>query len=179
MDSLAFTTHESLAGLAEEYASAVVARQALVAATRKRLAEVAAEMAPALREAIGAERGCRLALEQAVSCAPHLFDRPRTRVTHGIRYGWRTTSAVIEIPDEAATVAKIERLLPEEQQALLLRRTVRVHKPAVLDLTAADLRRLGIRQVPGEDGVIVKPLADDTDRLVDALLADAEEAAHE
>lgn len=174
------TTHEALAGLAEEYASAVLARQQLVAATRKRLAEIAAEMAPALREAVSAERDCRDHLAAAVECAPELFRRPRTRTTHGIRYGWQSGKARIEIPDEARTIALIEKL-PEAQSVLLLQRRVSVYKPACLDLTAADLRRLGIRQVAGEDQVIVKVMDDAVDRLVDALLADASEevtAAH-
>lgn len=172
------TTHEALAGLAEEYASAVLARQQLVAATRKRLAEIAAEMAPALREALSAERDCRDTLAGAVEAAPELFAKPRTRTVHGVRYGWQTGKARIEIPDETETIRRIERL-PDGQSELLLQRKVSVYKPAVLDLTAADLRRLGIRQVPGEDSVIVKVVDDATDRLVDALLADAsEEAAH-
>ena len=102
-------THEALAGLAEEYASAVLARQALVAATRNRLAQVAAEMAPALREALSAERGCRDTLAAAVEGAPDLFVRPRTRTVHGVRYGWQTGKPRIEIPDEAETIRRIEK----------------------------------------------------------------------
>ena len=167
-------THEALEGLAQEYASAVLARQQLVTATRNRLAQVAAEMAPALREAIAAERDCRDDLAAAVECAPELFRKPRTRTTHGIRYGWQTGKARIEIPDEAETIRRIERL-PEAQSVLLLQRKVSVYKPACLDLTAADLRRLGIRQIEGEDQVVVKVMDDAVDKLVDALLADASE----
>lgn len=168
------SNHEALAGLAEEYASAVLARQQLVTATRKRLAEIAAEMAPALREAVTAERDCRDDLAAAVECAPELFHRPRTRTTHGIRYGWQTGKARIEIPDEAETIKRVEKL-PQGQGELLLQRKVSVYKPACLDLTAADLRRLGIRQIEGEDSVIVKVMDDAVDKLVDALLADASE----
>ena len=165
-------THEALAGLAEEYASAVLARQGLVTAIRNRLAQVAAELAPALREALAAERDCRDTLAAAVEGAPHMFARPRTRTVHGVRYGWQTGKAKIEIPDEAETIKRIERL-PEGQGELLLQRKVSVYKPACLDLTAGDLRRLGIRQITGEDSVIVKVVDDATDKLVDALLADA------
>ena len=169
-------THETLRGLAEEYGSAVCARQALVAATRTRLAEVAREMAPALREALGAERALREALVDAVGAVPELFDKPRTRTAGVVRYGWQTGKPSIDIPDPQATIRKIE-LLPHGQAELLLRRTVAVHKPGLLDLTVADLRRLGVRQIPGADSVVVKAIKDDTDRLVDALLADTEEAA--
>lgn len=167
-------THEALAGLAEEYASAVLARQQLVTDTRARLAAIAAEMAPALRAALAAERDARDTLAGAVEGAPDLFARPRTRTTHGIRYGWQTGKARIEIPDEAETIKRIERL-PQGQGELLLQRKVSVYKPACLDLTAADLRRLGIRQIEGEDSVVVRVMDDATDRLVDALLADVSE----
>ena len=171
-------THESLRGLAEEYSSAVVARQGLVAATRARLAEVAREMAPALREALGAERALREALIEAVSAAPELFERPRTRTAGLVQYGWRTGKPSLDIPDPQATIRRIEAL-PDGQAELLLRRTTAIHKPGLLDLTAKDLRRLGVRQIDAEDAVVVKTIKDDTDKLVDTLLADTavEEAA--
>jgi len=166
-------THEQLTALAQEYASAVISRQAVVGALRRRLADVAAEMTATVSAAVAAERDCRDALETAVEDAAVLFVKPRTRTVCGIRYGWTKGKARIEIPDEDETVKRIERLLPEEQQVLLLRRTVKVDRTAVKDLTTADLRRLAIVQHPGEDAVTVKVAEDAVAALVDTLLADA------
>ena len=168
--------HAHLTGLAEEYASAVLARQAITQAVRERLADVAREMRPALIEATVAERGTHAALLAAVESAPELFARPKTRTVGAVRYGWKSGRPSLDIPDPARTIAKIEAL-PQGQSELLLRRTVSVHKPALLDLTTGDLRRLGVRQIPGADAPFAQPVSDSVDKLVDALLAEAEEVA--
>ena len=164
-------THEQLLGLAEEYASAVIARQALVAAVRRRLAEVADEMRPALVEASAAEVDAQAALLSAVDAAPELFAKPRTRTHRGIKYGWQTGKASISIPDPAETLRRIKQL-PEGQQELLIRRTEAIHKPGLLDLDARSLTRLRVVQELGEDTPIAKVVKDETDRLVTTLLSE-------
>ena len=172
-------THELLARLAEQYAAAVRERREAVHSLRSHIAQIAASY----RERIGAhaenERFMRDVLVQAVEMAPDLFERPRTRKVAGVEYGYRTGKPAIQIADEARTISLIRKLLPEGQQVLLIRTRESVHKPAVLDLTAADLRRLGITQTDPEDSVVVRAIDDDTDRLIDALLADTVEAATE
>lgn len=168
-------THQTLEGMAAELASAVECRRALTAALRRRLLEVRDELAPALREATASERDCKAALLGAVEIAPHLFRAPRTRQSHGIKYGWQTGKPSIEIPDEAKTIKLIREKVDEAQQALLIRVSEKVDKRAVLDLTAKDLRMLGIRQLDARDTPLVTIPKDEVDRLVDALLAEAEQ----
>ncbi len=45
---------------------------------------------------------------------------------------------------------------------------------AVSDLTGADLKRLGIRIEADTEAVVIKPTDSEVDKLVEALLADAE-----
>lgn len=170
-------THEILADMAEQYAQACLNRKSIEAAMRAQFMEVVSHYRVFMAEAVAAERNCRDTMHDAVSSAPELFARPRTRKVHGIEYGWRTGKPSIQIPDEAKTIGLIRKLLPEGQQVLLIRTKETVEKRAVLDLTAADLRRLAILQTPAEDTVVCRPIDDDTDRLVAALLADAESAA--
>lgn len=66
--------------------------------------------------------------------------------------------------------------MPEEQATLLVRVTEKVDRRAVLDLSAKDLRALGIRQLPGLDVPLVSLPKDDVDRLIDTLLAETVEA---
>lgn len=167
-------THQVLEGMAAEYASAIECRRALEGALRRRLMAVADELAPALREAAGAERDCRDALISAVEDAPHLFGKPRSRTVHGIKYGWQAGKDRIEIPDEPRTIHLIRSRIDPAQQELLISRKESVYKPAVLDLTAKDLRLIGARQIPGDDSVICKPISDSVDALVNTLLADME-----
>lgn len=165
------TTHQILEGMAAELASAVECRRALVGALRRRILEVAEEMAPPLREAAGAERDCRAALLEAVTGAPDLFHKPRTRNAHGIKYGWSVGKPSIEIPDEAKTIRLIREKVDAAQQELLIRTTERVNKRAVLDLTAKDLRLIGVRQIIGQDEPLVSIPKDSVDALVETLLA--------
>lgn len=168
-------------GLAAEYASALEGRRRLTGALRRRLLEIAEEMAPALREATAAERDCRDALFQAVEAAPELFARPRTRTVHGIKYGWQTGKASIHIEDEARSIGLIRKHADAAQQELLILTKESVSKAAVLDLETKWLRKFAIVQREGQETVICKPVKDSVDALVGALLAESErpeEPAH-
>lgn len=135
---------------------------------------------PAIRQAVAAAAGDLDRLHAAIEAAPELFVKPRTRVLNGIRCGWMKQRGQVVIPDEAKTIARIRELLPTDQAELLIRVRESVHKPAVYDLTAADLKRLGITLEADSDAVTIKPADGEIDRIVAALLKDAagiEEAA--
>lgn len=166
--------HPALEALAAAYAQAVDARRDRQAALRARLLAATLDLVPALRAAVASERDARAALFAAVEAAPGLFVRPRTRSHHGVKYGWAQGKASIEIPDEAKTLELIRKKLPPEQQVLLIRVKEAVERRAVLDLTAQDLRRLGIVQVPGIDAPLVQLPKDPADKLVDTLLSETE-----
>ena len=131
---------------------------------------------PAIRQAVAAAAGDIDRLRAAIEAAPDLFERPRTRVLSGIRCGYMKQRGQVVIADEAKTVARIRELLPAEQAELLIRVRESVHKPAVYDLTAADLKRLGVTIEADSDAVVIKPADGDIDKIVAALLKDAERA---
>lgn len=165
-------SHGLLEQLAAELAHAVEARRALVGQLRQALMATAAPLLPTLRLATASERDARATLLQAVTDAPALFARPRTRNAHGIKYGWQLGKPSIDIPDEARTVKLIRAQVAAEQALLLIRVTEKVDRRAVLDLSAKDLRRLGIRQVEAQDAPLVALPKDDLDKLVDTLLTE-------
>ena len=74
-------------------------------------------------------------------------------------------------------VSRIEKLLPEDQAELLIRTDKSVHKPGVYDLTAADLKRLGITIVGDGDEVVVKVAGSEIEKMVDALFKDEADKA--
>jgi len=170
-------TTEALDQLATDYARAVEARRALQGAIRRALMALADQHAPDLRAAVAAEADAHAALLAQVEAQPERFTRPRTRTVAGVQFGWRTGKPSIHVADEADTIARLRRLLPEEQACLLIRTKESLHKPAVLDLSAADLRRFRIEQVAAADTPFAKPVSDATDRLVALLLDEAEEGA--
>lgn len=169
-------SHRLLEELANALAQAAEARRALVGQLRQALLAAAAPTLPALRTATASERDAKATLLQAVTDAPGLFAKPRTRNAHGVKYGWALGKPSIDIPDEARTLRLIRAKVPDDQATLLIRVTERVDRRAVLDLSAKDLRALGIRQLPGLDAPLVAMPKDDVDRLIDTLLADTLEA---
>lgn len=154
------------------------ARSALTEHVRALQAEIDAARGRHIEAIRAAVRDCadqHDRLHAALSQAPHLFERPKTQTFSGVRVGWQKQRGKVEIPDEAKTIARIRAQLPTAQADLLIRVTERVHKPGVYDLTAADLRRLGITITDDTEIVTIKPVDGEVDKLVDALLAEVEQ----
>lgn len=127
-----------------------------------------------IRRHVRAAAGCRDGLRAAIEAAPALFSRPRTRVLAGVKVGYAKQRGKVAIGDEGAVIGRIRKLLPDAQAQLLVRVRENVHKPAVYDLVAADLKRLGIRIADDEDIIVIRATDTAVDKLVEALLADAE-----
>lgn len=131
---------------------------------------------PEIRQAVRAAAGDLDRLRAAIEAAPELFEKPRTRVLNGIRCGYMKQRGEVSMADEAKTIERIRSLLPKDQAALLIRTRESVHKPAVYDLTAADLKRLGISIAEDHDAVYIKLADSAVDKVVAALLKGAEDA---
>lgn len=127
-----------------------------------------------IRSSVNIVAGHHDQLRAALQEAPALFAKPRTRTLHGVKVGFTKQPGKVVIDDEEAVIKRIRKLLPDAQAELLIRVRASVHKPAVYDLTAGDLKRLGITVTNDEDAVVIKPVDGEVDRLVNALLAEAE-----
>lgn len=162
---------------AAEYRRARDVLRTLAADAQQAISRVKAAHLPLLRQALADVAIADAALRGAVERSPPtLWARVRTRVVHGVRVGWAKARGRVEWDDEAKVIERIRRHLPAEQAELLIRRRESVHKPAVYDLTAGDLKRLGIRIEDACDQVVVKDTTGDLDRAVEALLAERQVA---
>lgn len=132
-----------------------------------------------IRDLLGKVAAAEDDLRRLIQAHPELFERPRTRILHGIKVGLQKGKGKVEIPDEAKTLRYIREKLPEEQAELMIRVTEKVERRALMDLTAADLKRLGVRLIESGDQVVIRPVDSDLDQLVKALLSriDLEEEA--
>lgn len=128
---------------------------------------------PAIKEAVARAAEAHDKLHAAIADSPEQFTKPRTQVFAGVRVGFTKQKGKVEVDDEAATIARIRKLVQADQAELLIRVRESVHKPAVYDLTAADLKRLGIRITDDGDAVVIKPVDSEIDKLVSALLDEA------
>ena len=111
-------------------------------------------------------------LKLLIEQAPELFVRPRTVVFHGIRIGYRKGNGKIEYDDPDRVVALIKRYFPEKAGVLIATRE-RPAKEALEELSAADLKRLGIVVEDTGDQVVIKHTDSAVDKLVAALIKGA------
>lgn len=168
------TTLNDIEQLAERYAKARRTLSSTVTELQQRIEAIKAEYIDAIRHEVGVAAEAHDELRAAIEAAPQLFDKPRTRVLSGVKVGITKQRGQVEMDDESKVIERIRTLLPAEQAELLIRVRESVQKSAVYDLTAADLKRLGIRITDDCDQVLIKPADSEVDKLVNSLLKDAE-----
>lgn len=110
-------------------------------------------------------------LKAAVEESPHLFNKPKTRVMHGIKVGFVKQPGKLEISDGDAVVRLIRKHFPEQAEALI-KTTETPVKGALVNLTAADLKRIGVSLTNDVDAVVIKPVDGELDKLIGALIND-------
>lgn len=114
-------------------------------------------------------------LSAAIQESPGLFERPRTHLFHGVRVGFRKAKGKLSWDKADQVVKLIRRHLPEQAETLIKTTEAPLKEP-LAQLTAAELKRLGVRVGEDSDEVLIKPADSDIDKLVDALLDDAGES---
>lgn len=162
--------------LTQEYAEARAFLAGVITELQAELERVKHPVLPVIRKAVGKTGEAHSKLKAALEDSPELFTKPKTQTIDGVRVGYMKQKGKVEISDEEKTIARIRKLLPKDQAELLISVKESVHKPSVADLSAADLKRLGITITADEDAVVIKPVDTEVDKLVDALLKEAEAA---
>lgn len=125
---------------------------------------------PGIRVAVARAAEAHDKLKAAIEAEKDLFVKPRTQVIAGIKVGMQQAKPSVEIDDEEAVIKRIREQLPKDQAELLISVKESVAVKAVIDLSEADLKRLGIKYIKGEDRVLIRPADSDVDKLVTALL---------
>ena len=156
---------EAKAGL--EHASETI-RADQRAAARKGLGELRRHSGALTK----ASERLRAAVSQAVQQG--MFAKPRTRVFEGVRIGIKKHPDSLEVSDEAKAIGLIRQHLTEEADRLIRTRES-LDKAALKSLDPAELRKIGVKLVAGEDEIIAGTSG--ADALAASLLADAEAAS--
>ena len=113
-------------------------------------------------------------LEQAVACAPHLFQKPKTMVIAGIRIGVKKEKGRIIVADPQSTIKLIRKHLPDLFDQLVSTRETPL-KSGLQQLTGAELKKIGVELEADTDAVVVRSTDSDVDKIVNALLDEAEQ----
>ena len=144
----------------------------LMEALKRTLDDAQRAMLPGIQEAADAAATARAALKQAIIERAEEFQKPRTRTYHGVRVGLRTLPRGVSYGSDASVVHRIRERLPDRFESLV-RVTERPVVAALAALPAAQRDLLGIKVVPGEEAVVIRPADGGLDKAVEALLSDA------
>ena len=168
---------EALAGLCKAFAGARDRVSRRMEKIRKRRIKYTHRLIPGLRDRVAGLDEAKGLVREYLDEHRDQFGKPRTRFLAGCKVGWRKKPGQLLIPDEARTIELIREKLPAGKQAVLLCTTTKIVKPALKKLGAAELASVGASIVKVDDEIVINVPKDGLDALVDALLADFEEAS--
>lgn len=124
---------------------------------------------PRLRKVVARAAESHAALKAGIEAAPELFVKPKTLVIAGIKVGFMKQRGQLDIADPDKVVELIERHFPDLEETLIST-TKKPVKKALEQLTATELKKLGVNLANDTDAVVIKPVDDNVDKLVSALL---------
>jgi hypothetical protein len=128
---------------------------------------------PAIRRAAESAAMKEQALRDAIKAHPLMFIKPRTKVMHGIKFGYQKERGKLSWEDEERVVALIKKHFPEDLE-FLVKTEEKPQKKALEKLSAADLKKLGIAVGDDQDVPVVRSMDSEIDKIV-KLLLDTEE----
>lgn len=114
-------------------------------------------------------------LKAAIEESAGLFRKPRTMILHGIKIGYQKSKGKISWADDDQVIKLIKKHFPE-QADVLIKMTEKPVKDALQNLTAADLKRIGVTIDETGDFVVIKSTDTEIDKFVEALLKDEDQA---
>ena len=167
-------TLKDIEDLAKRYADRRTALAEKMESLEAVIERVKRKRLPAIRRAVEAAANDRAALQCALEDGKDLFVKPRTLVLHGIKVGIVKGKGKIEWEDDEQVVALIQKKLPDQADTLI-KTTYKPIRAALAELSAADLKKIGVSVEEAGDYTLIKPAASDIDKLVDKLLAEADD----
>ena len=115
-------------------------------------------------------------LRAAIEASPELFEKPRVFTMHGIKFGFRKQNGSIVFEDEEKVITLIHKHFPELADGLI-KSEEKLLKTALSNLSAVELKKLGVEVKASGDEVLVKSVDSEIDKLVNALLKELGDAA--
>lgn len=170
MTQVTSITLQEIDSLTKVYADARGVLAERVQALQDELDQIRRRRLPGIKLAVGGAKAAESELERALAASRELFQDPRTIAVHGIRVGYMKGKGRIEWADEADLVRRVEKSYAPDVAARLIKVTKKVQKKALGTLSAAELRKLGCTVTEAGDAVYIKPVDDEVDKLVKALL---------
>jgi arsenate reductase-like glutaredoxin family protein len=146
-----------------------------VQAAEDEIAAIKRRHLPGIRKAAQNTSESYTALHSIIEEAPELFKKPKTVTLHGIRLGFKKEKGKLEWDNDDRIIKLIKKIRPEDWDAYI-NVTEKPKKAALEQLTAADLKKIGIQVTEDTEEVFIKSTDSEIDKLVAALLKDEDES---
>lgn len=122
-------------------------------------------------------------LQQLIVANPALFEKPRTYVVDGLKFGLQKQKGALDWGDDEVLCERIHGLvakgvLTEEQQGLLITTTEKPVAKALEKLDGATLKRLGITVGRDTDAALIKSVDGEIEKAVNAVIKDVTKDAN-
>lgn len=158
-----------LDGLTKEFSSAREVLTGRVRELENLITAIKRRRLPGIKTAVNTVMEKQASLKAAIEESRSLFVRPKTMIMHGIKIGYQKSKGTISWDDGDQVVKLIKKHLPD-QADVLIKTTEKPIKDALLNLSAADLKRIGVTISDDGDQVVIKSTDSEIDKFVDALL---------
>lgn len=171
-------TMQDIEALTKTYAGAREELRERLQALREELERARRARIQGIKNSLARLTAAHDELLEAISDSPGLFDRPKTHILHGVRVGWMKRKGAIEYADVERTIELIEKHLADKAPTLIKVKKTPI-AAAIAELPGRELKTIGVTLKDDVDTAFIKPVGDELDKLMKALLKDREEAAAE
>lgn len=128
-----------------------------------------------IKQAVAATNDARDRLAATLDEHSDEFAKRRSRVLHGVKVGFQKAKGKVSWTSAGQVLALIRKHLPERAPQLIRSKEEPV-KEQIAKLPTADLKRIGCSVTETGDERVIRPTDSSTDKLVNALLKEGEDA---
>ena len=157
----------------KQYADALDVLTERVQALESELESIKRRKLRGIKEAVRKVKTIEAELHDTIEASPELFEKPRTQVISGIKVGILKSKGKITVEDDEKVVKLIRKYFSDQEDVLINTKETPVKK-ALGNLSAAELKRIGVTIEDTGDQVVIKSTDSNVDKLVSALLKEAE-----
>lgn len=163
----------TIEALTRDYARAHECLTERVKSLEEERSKITRQRMPGIKSAAVQIAEAHALLKAAIEAGPHLFQKPRTLVIHGVKVGLQKGKGEIKFANPENVIRLIRKHLSDQEDQLIATKESLV-KAALSKLSIAELKKIGCQIVDTDDQVVIKAATAEIDKLVSALLAEAD-----
>ena len=155
--------------ITKDYSELTAELAALVSEMEDKIGNIKKEYTPKIAELAKKAAEEKALLKTAIEESHHLFQKPKTMVLYGVKIGFQKKKGKITILNKKATIKRIKEILPDKAD-VLIKVEEKLVKQALNNLTADELKKIGVEIQADTDEVIIKSTMDEIEKFINSLI---------